>query len=167
MAAPAVQPLEVEVQPVLAMQVERACGTEPDQIAAAVGSGFGEIAAFAAQHHVPITGPPRAIYAGYGPTEVRLTLAMPTVGLAPADAGGPVRVSELPGTKALRFTHHGPYARLMATYGGITAWMTQHGYMESDEDWAKYMPMWEEYPTDPDVTPPEELVTHIYLPLPG
>ena len=36
--------------------------------------------------------------------------------------------------------------------------------MRSEADWAKYMPMWEEYMNDPERTPAAELLTHIYLP---
>jgi hypothetical protein len=37
--------------------------------------------------------------------------------------------------------------------------------MQTEDDWLRYMPMWEEYVTDPDTTPAESLVTYIYLPL--
>jgi effector-binding domain-containing protein len=37
--------------------------------------------------------------------------------------------------------------------------------LESEADWAKYMPMWEEYMNDPESTPAEELITNIYVPV--
>ena len=43
--------------------------------------------------------------------------------------------------------------------------MRGKGLMESEADWMKYMPMWEEYLNDPATTPEAELVTHIYLPI--
>jgi effector-binding domain-containing protein len=37
--------------------------------------------------------------------------------------------------------------------------------MNSEADWTRYMPMWEEYLNDPHTTSEAELVTHIYLPV--
>ena len=82
------------------------------------------------------------------------------------DTGEAGFVDTLAGGKTLRFTHRGPYAGLMGTYGQITQFMLAKGRMESEADWARYMPMWEEYLNDPETTPEEELLTHIYLPVP-
>jgi AraC family transcriptional regulator len=43
--------------------------------------------------------------------------------------------------------------------------MIEKQWMKSEADWARYMPMWEEYLNDPDSTPAAELVTYIYLPV--
>jgi len=37
--------------------------------------------------------------------------------------------------------------------------------MQSEADWARYTPMWEEYRNDPETTPEAELLTYIYLPV--
>ena len=68
-----------------------------------------------------------------------------------------------PTAKAYRFTHRGPYPDLAQTYRRITAFMKEKGWMESEADWSRYMPMWEEYLNDPETTPPAELLTYIYL----
>jgi len=52
----------------------------------------------------------------------------------------------------------------MQTYNRIGHWLTAKGLMSSEADWAKFSPMWEEYLTDPQTTPPSELRTYIYLP---
>jgi effector-binding domain-containing protein len=91
---------------------------------------------------------------------------MPVSADVSRDVGeGPVTVGEVPGGKALRFTHRGPYPKLMQTYEQITAWMKTEGMLGTDADWAKYMPMWEEYLNDPESTPEDDLITHIYVPL--
>jgi hypothetical protein len=41
--------------------------------------------------------------------------------------------------------------------------MIANGLMKSRLDWDRYMPMWEEYPTDPATTPPEQLVTYSHM----
>ena len=53
------------------------------------------------------------------------------------------------------------------TYGRITEFLKEKGLLKSEADWARYMPMWEEYRNDPTTTPEAELVTYIYLPVPG
>ena len=160
------QPERVNVEPVLALKLEAQCGNDPQQIAQAMGQAFGTLGEFAQQRRVPFAGPPRAIYTGYGPEGTKFTVVMPVAADVSRDVGeGPVTVGDVPGGKALRFTHRGPYPRLMQTYEQITAWMKSEGMLATDADWAKYMPMWEEYVNDPESTPEENLITNIYVPL--
>ncbi len=50
---------------------------------------------------------------------------------------------------------------------GKYAWIAKaKGLMQCEADWARYMPMWEEYLNDPQTTPEAELMTYIYLPVP-
>jgi len=44
-------------------------------------------------------------------------------------------------------------------------WLKDQKLIDTEADWSRYMPMWEEYVSDPDCTPAPELVTQIYLPL--
>ena len=74
-------------------------------------------------------------------------------------------VDTIPAKRALRFTHRGPYRDLMGTYNRITEFMQAKGMLASEADWARYMPMWEEYLNDPQVTPEADLLTYIYVPL--
>jgi DNA gyrase inhibitor GyrI len=78
------------------------------------------------------------------------------------DAG---RVGTVKGGKAMRFTHRGPYAGLMGTYGRIIEFLKARDLMQSEDDWMRYMPMWEEYLNDPQTTPETDLLTYIYLPV--
>lgn len=160
-------PAEVDVPPTQALLMDGACGPDPDEISAAMRAGLNTLFGFAAAHGILAAGPPRAIYTAYGPGGVRFTLAVPVSSAGPSEMAGAVRLASLPGVRALRFTHVGPYERLAAAYGEITSWLKQNGRMESDSDWQRYMPMWEEYVTDPEEAPAQQLVTHIYLPLDG
>jgi len=161
-----IQPERVQVEPVLALKLNAQCGNDPKQIAQAMGEAFGTLGQFAHQHRVQFAGPPRAIYTGYGPEGTSFTVVMPISTEVSRDVGeDPVMVGEVPGGKALRFTHRGPYPKLMQTYEQITAWMKAEGMLVTDADWGKYMPMWEEYVNDPESTPQEDLITHIYVPL--
>lgn len=163
MAVTALEPVEVDVPPTLALQLDRECPVE--QIGAAMEAGFGELMGFAGPHGVELSGPPRAIYTSHGPDGVGFTLAVPVAERLAQEPGGELRVDTLPGGRALRFTHTGPYPRLRATYDRITDWMVEQGRMESEADWERYMPMWEEYVSDPASTPAGELKTFVYLPL--
>jgi effector-binding domain-containing protein len=158
---------EVDVLPALAAQMPGQSPADPPAIAAALGQTFGQLMAFVGRHALIPAGPPRSIYTAYGAEGIKFTVALP-VGAPPATPvqSGPGSVGSLPGGKTLRFTHRGPYANLMATYGQITEFLKAKGLMQSEADWARYMPMWEEYLNDPRTTPESELMTYIYLPVP-
>ena len=157
---------EVAVPPALAVQVRGQCAPDPGSIKAAMTTGFDAVTAYIARHNLTPNGQPRAIYVSYGPEGVSFILAMP-VTAAPADTGDDESsvMGTLAGTKAYRFTHHGPYPNRAQTYGHITAFMLSKGWMQTEADWARYMPMWEEYLNDPETTPEPDLLTYIYLPV--
>lgn len=163
--SPQLQPTDVQVQPVLAVQIEGQSGTKPEQIGPAMGAAFQALQQFVASHKLSFAGPPRAIYHHFDENATRFTVAFPIAarGSAPAAEGG-VRVGEIPGGPAFRFTHTGPYEQLRQTYDAITEWMKQQGLLKTDADWDSHMPVSEEYLNDPTSTPPAELVTHIYVP---
>jgi effector-binding domain-containing protein len=156
---------EVEVPPALVVQVRGQSAPDPGSIKAAITSGFQAMMEYIGRHQLTPNGQPRTIYTAYGPEGVAFLLAMP-VAAAPASREGDVAatVETLEGAKAYRFTHHGPYENLAQTYGRITEFLKAKGWIETEADWARYMPMWEEYLNPPETTPSEELLTYIYLP---
>ena len=158
---------EIEVVPVLALQVPGECGCDPSVIGPAIQAAFEKLEQILKKHALTSAGPPRSIYTTYGPEGMKFIVAMPIIAPPAEPIEGAVRsMGTLRGGQTLRFTHRGPYANLMATYGQITKFMLAKGRMESEADWARYMPMWEEYLNDPETTPEAELLTHIYLPVP-
>jgi hypothetical protein len=157
---------EVEVPSVLAAQMPGVSGAGPAAIAGAMRSAFNELMGFVRQHKLTPAGPPRAIYTAYGPQGVRFIVAMPIVKpQAMPRTIGPGFIKPLAGAKAMRFTHRGPYAELVKTYGRITEFLKTRGQIKTEVDWGRYMPMWEEYLNDPHTTRPEDLRTYIYLPV--
>lgn len=159
------EPTEVEVTPVLAVQYASHCACVPDKIKEAMGQAFGILMGAIEQQSLVLSGPPRAVYTSYTPEGMDFFVAFP-IAASPANpqAGAPVTISTLPGGKTLRFTHRGPYGELMTTYNRITQYLQAKGLIQSEADWARYMPMWEEYLNDPATTPEAELLTHIFLP---
>ena len=157
---------DVQVAPALAVQLSGECPPDPASIGAAMRTAFEAVMGFVIRQRLTINGQPRAIYTAYGARGVSFIAALP-VAESPAVSVGEseIRIETLPGTRAYRFTHHGPYERLGQTYNQITAFMKDKGWMQSEADWARYMPMWEEYLNDPEKTPSTELLTYIYLPV--
>jgi effector-binding domain-containing protein len=157
---------EVSVPSVLAAQVPGVSGPDPTAIAGAMRTAFNELMGFVRQHKLTPAGPPRAIYTAYGPQGVRFIVAMPIAKPATTPRTiGPGFIKPMTGGRAMRFTHRGPYADLRKTYGLITEFLKAKGLMETDADWSRYMPMWEEYLNDPQTTPLDKLLTYIYLPM--
>jgi DNA gyrase inhibitor GyrI len=157
---------EVQSTATLAVQLSAQAGPDPASIGAAIPPAFEAAMSFVTRHGLAMTGQPRTIYTDYRPDGVSFTVALP-VAAAPEQPveQSSIRVDTLPALNTYRFTHHGPYTNLGRTYNRITAFMIERGWMTSETDWARYMPMWEEYLNDPATTPPSELITHIYLPI--
>ncbi|UCD24296.1 MAG: GyrI-like domain-containing protein [Gemmatimonadota bacterium] len=159
-------PEEVTVAPTLAAQYATASGMDPKEISAAMGKAFTALQDFAGQHKLRSSAPPRAIYTGYDESGTEFIVAMPITAVPEGVMGsGEVTIGEIPAGKTLRFVHRGPYPKLMETYQHITQWMKAEGMIETEADWAKYMPMWEEYVNNPESTPENDLITNIYVPL--
>ena len=157
---------EVEVPSVLAAQMPGECGLNPATIGEAIGAAFCKLTGFQQEHKLTPSGPPRTLYTAYDPQGMKFVVALPIVAPPAVETtDGPGFVKPLPAAKAMRFTHHGPYEGLMGTYGQITEFLKAKGLMQSEADWARYMPMWEEYLNDPQTTPPADLLTYIYLPV--
>jgi len=157
---------EVEVPPTLAAQMPGQSTPVPAAIGSAMHDAFEKLGAFLQQYELRPSGPPRAVYTSYGPHGIKFVVAMPIAARPTvATEGGPGFIEAIPAAKAMRFTHHGPYANLMMTYGRITEFLKAKGLIESEADWARYMPMWEEYLNDPQTTPADKLMTYIYLPV--
>lgn len=161
-----IESMEVQVDPTPALQLESTSTTDAAAISAAVSAAFQTMGEFLGRHAIAPVGPPRIIYTAWNDKETRFTLAFPIAGPLPEiDPAEVVSAATLPGTRALRFEHVGPYETLRETYGRIDAWLKEHKAIEGGSDWQRYMPMWEEYLNDPQTTPASELVTRIYLPL--
>ena len=162
-----IAPEEVTVAATQAVQVDCVvAGGSPAEIGPVMGAAFPRVAAYLRAHGLQCIGAPRAIYTTFTGSETRFTLAIPcSPPAAPVPEEDGVGVREVPGGKTLRFTHHGPYPGLGETYRGITGWLIERGYIESEVGWVRFSGMWEEYVSDPDVVPPEELETRVYLPV--
>ena len=69
---------------------------------------------------------------------------------------GRVFISELPGGRAVKTTHVGPYERIGEAWNRATTWIAEQGLEQA-------APGWEAYLTSPDEPGPP--ITEIYLPI--
>lgn len=163
---PHFEPEAVHVLPTLCTR----CELEPlatEEIGDAMVRAMGRLAQYMAQHNLEHAGPPRSVYTSYGEGTVQMTVGFPIV---EPDVEPPVTadvsIGEMAYGPALRFQHVGPYDNLRDTYRAISDWLVENDLMESEDDWAHFSPVWEEYVGDPMNTAPEELVTFVYVSAP-
>ena len=162
MTATEVEFCEVEVPEVLVVQAHGK--SDFASIGTAIRGLFQKLGEQMGRYGLTPVGLARMIYDSSDASGVSFRLAIPVAKpAAPVDES--VELQTLAGAKTYRFSHHGPYGRIMQTYGHITEFMKAQGWMQSEADWAKYMPMWEEYANDPATTAESELLTYIYLPI--
>jgi effector-binding domain-containing protein len=144
-------PEEVVLQP------ELVAGLWADVLADELAAHFGQAMAEVARR-VPaelIAGPPIAIYHRDEVERFDVTLGF-AVSSRPDDAG--LAVVELPGGRALRVVHRGPYPGLSAAYTELRAGIAERGL-----DWTY---AWERYVVGPgQVADPAEFVTEVLAPL--
>lgn len=138
----AVSPEVVELEPQEAIAVRGEVGV--DGLSTFFGRAFGVAAAAAAEAGVEIVGPPFGYYPTM-PTEV-VTVEAGFAVSGHVEAVGGAHGLVLPGGRAVRAMHIGPYDDLEITYADLQAWMTEH-------DLRPATGMWECYLSDPETEP--------------
>lgn len=123
-------------------------------------AAYGAVESFIAEHSLEVTGPPLAINTlwednTYGYDAGSIVTAGPQGEVA---ADSPVQVQQMYAGKVLRAVHYGSYDDMPQTYDQIEAFVATHGYAENGDAWDVWI-------TDPDVTPVNELISHIYYPI--
>lgn len=157
--------VEVEVPAVIAAQVPGSASGMAE-LPPAIGAAFDTMMGFMGRARLTASGPPRVLYTTCPPGQFDFQVLVPVAAPPTADfQDATAIVGTVEGGKTYRFTHRGAYSGLANTYGRIGEFMKARGLMQTDADWMKYMPMWEEYLNDPETTPEADLLTHIYLPV--
>jgi effector-binding domain-containing protein len=148
----------VASQPVLL--VTAATGVEdPANVPMAMRQAYEEISDFMNQAGVTMTGQPMAITRTLEDGRHEYDAAIP-VDFVPVNLEGNVRGGQSPGGPAVRAVHRGSYQQLPSTYEKLAAYLSAHGHVGSSVSWEHYL-------TDPAVTPPQDMVTHVYIMLAG
>lgn len=146
--------VDVEGRPYL--YVDKHSSMEPEDISAAMGEGFREVMSFMEVNGVAPAGPALAVYYTYDPNQLDVRVGFFVDEKDLAKASGDIHADSTPAGRVLTLTHHGPYSGLRDTYRELNAWVEKHKLEYS-------APTWEVYVNNPQVTPPEELQTDIYV----
>ena len=88
--------------------------------------------------------------------ELRSPIAGEVAPSGPDEQG--LGVKKVEGAEVASTMHKGPYDQVGATYGALAGWIAENGYQIVG-------PGEEVYLSDPDKTPPEELLTEIRFPV--
>lgn len=150
-----VETVEVRPRPMLYLTRRAAMA----DIGRTMGEMFEVMGRFIGARHVPVAGPPLAIYRDHAADGVTIDLGFPIAPGASAMAAGEIRAGTTPGGRAARAVHHGPYDGLRATYAELGAYLAKRGL-------AMPARSWEVYVNEPGKVPAADLATEIFLPLP-
>lgn len=150
--------LEVEildVEPVEILYIETGSRQDPGDIANALSAAYQQIMSFINTHGLSAAAQPMAITRAWDQNGYAFDAAIP-VNLGGIVPEGEVKAGHSPSGRAVRVIHRGAYDRMMPTYEKLSAYMAAHGLREGRVSWEQYI-------SDPGVTPEAELVTHIYF----
>lgn len=102
-------------------------------------------------------GPPYARYYRSDPHVFDVEAGIPFIGSwMPTE--GEITVTRLPGGRAAKFVHVGPYDTLTKVYARLEAFLKEHGFRPGEGPWESYL-------DDEAKTPKNELRTAVYWPV--
>lgn len=130
--------VDLEPQETIAVRGDVAFADLPAFLAKA----FHEAAVAAEACGLEIVGPPFGFYPEMPTETVVVEAGFPVAG--PAETQGNAHRLVLPGGRAVRATHVGPYETMEQTYRDLQSWMARHGLQPA-------VGMWECYLSDPQV----------------
>jgi effector-binding domain-containing protein/uncharacterized protein YndB with AHSA1/START domain len=142
-------------QPLLVMNVRSA--EDANAIGVALGVAYGRLSGFISQHGLAQGGPPLAIHQGTQNGALSLDAAIP-VDRTDVELAPPLRAGNRYEGRVLKAVHTGDYTGLPAARAKVRAYLATAGLEPTG-------PLWEEFVSDPGSTPPEQLVTHIFVPI--
>lgn len=148
----------VSVQPRPMIYVTRSVSMDLPEMTRTMSEAFTTISAFIRESGIPPAGPPLSVYRDWDESTGRMNgdIGFPVAAPDAAKARGDVFAGNTPSGKALKAVHVGPYSQLPGAYGAMTAYMKENGIPLSPVSW-------EIYANDPETTPPDKLVTEIYM----
>lgn len=144
--------VNTEAQPALAIRAK----VKVEDMPAAMGRMFGEVAECMQKNNVQMAGPPFSFYHSWSDKEVDMECGIPSSG--PSSCEGDVKPLTLPAVRGASAMHAGPYHALMETYALVEQYVHDQGL-----ELAPFM--WESYLNSPEDVPPEKLMTRIIWPI--
>lgn len=123
-----------------------------------IGGGFRTLMMGLGREGLTPSGAPLIVYPDVIDDETGgdLEICVPVAG--PISGDGEVYSRELEGGTMATTVHHGPYAQIGPAYHTLTGWISEHGHDIAG-------PPRETYLNDPQMVPPEELLTRVQFPI--
>lgn len=149
----AIERVEVAAQDIL--YVTASSSQDPADIADTMARAYNRLGDFMNQSGVARGGPPMAITRSWVEGGYVFDAAIP-VDSVPGQLPDGIMAGRSPAGEALKAVHKGPYDQMMPTYEKLAAYMAAHGLREGGASWEQYM-------SDPAVTPQAGRVTHVYI----
>lgn len=149
--------VEVAARPIVYMQ-ESAPATDSQMIGASLAGAYATLVLFLDSIGVASDAPPLAITRDFDPEgDWRFDAALVLPAPLPEGTALPedVLTGQTPAGRAVVAEHKGWYDTTETSYEAISAYMAANGLREGALSW-------EEYVSDPEVTPRDEVITRIY-----
>lgn len=99
--------------------------------------GFGQVMQAVQEQGLQVAAAPFGFYPRMPGETVAVAVGFPVS--APFTTTGEVEAMELPGGRAIRGMHVGPYDALGTTYGELTAWAQEQGLELAEGMWETYL----------------------------
>ena len=149
-----VQVVETTPQLVAATKVH----TNVRRIGVDIGAGFGSLMMALGREGMAPSGAPLIVYHDVieEETDGDLEICVPVHAAISGD--GDVYSRELEGGTMVTTVHHGPYEQIALAYHTLTGWISEHGHDVAG-------PPREIYLNDPQMVPPEDLLTRVEFPI--
>lgn len=152
------------VAPIDIVSVEGTTSLDPNAIAQALARAYSKVGDFMQANGLEQSAAKVAITRFYDESGWGFEAAVPYQGSDEAKAkaraadGGGVKVAQTYSGKVVKATHVGPYAGLPDTYRQLEDYVAASKLEPNGQSW-------EQYVTDPQRTPPEQLRTDVFMPV--
>lgn len=142
-------------QPLLLLAVRSA--DDANAIGVALGVAYGRLSGHISARSLAQAGPPIAIHNGEYGGALSLDAAIP-VDRTDVPVTPPLRTGSSYEGRVVKAVHTGDYSGLPEARAQVRAYLAAAGLEQVG-------PLWEQFVSDPGVTPPGELVTNIFVPI--
>jgi effector-binding domain-containing protein len=148
---------QMTLEPMTIAYISGSASNEPKAIEAAFAQAMTELNAFVASAGLNQTGQPLAISKAIGAERYEFDVGIP-VDRADVATSGQVQFGQTWAGPALRVAHTGPYDAVASVYPKINAYLAVHQLAPGGRTWEQYM-------SDPASTPPNQILTYVFVPL--
>lgn len=148
----------VAVKPRPMLYVTRSVSMNVPEMVRTMSEAFAAVHAFIHDKGISPAGPPLSVYSDWDESTGRMKgdIGFPVTPSDAAKADGEVLAGNTPSGQALKAVHVGPYSHLPDAYSAVMTHMKEKGILPSPVSW-------EVYANDPATTPPDRLITEIYM----